>query len=92
MKEKLITIDYEEYLELEKCKKVIDDLKNNFKTTLQVDQGIDFTVTESIEMPESFRTMFWELMNENKVSKLIMVNKREQTIRNRVIDDLIGGY
>lgn len=59
MKEKLITIDYEEYLELEKCKGVIEDLRDSFKNTMQV-KGDIASQTSSVyaNLPASFLSMF----------------------------------
>ena len=58
MKEKLITIDYEEYLELEKCKGVIEDLRENIRNAKRADQCIA-TQTQHVyvDMPNSLMYM-----------------------------------
>lgn len=58
MKEKLITIDYEEYLELAKCKGVIEDLRENIRNANRVDQYIATQKQHVyVDMPNSLMHM-----------------------------------
>ena len=75
---KQIIIDYEEYLELDRMRKVIEDLKVEFEYGSQyAEDVVTKGVTVQIEMPESFRNLFsYQLYNCN-VTKLIMNYKEE---------------
>lgn len=83
MKEKLITIDYEEYLELEKCKGVIEDLKDSFKNTMQVHGNI-VSQTSSIHtnLPNSFCSMFREELRRADYLDSITLVKNLEAINN----------
>ena len=65
-KDKQILIDYEEYLELEKCKKVLDDLKTaiDFHGKVMAVDPIDPMSRDRFEaaipMPDSFRRYFYD--------------------------------
>ena len=78
MKEKLITIDYEEYLELEKYKNVIEDLRDSFRTTKQVSEDIaSQTSNVYANLPDSFMRMFNMELRVDYLNNITLVkNKR----------------
>ena len=81
MKEKLITIDYEEYLELEKCKGVIEDFKQILKEDKLTSEKIGFAVNNYViktKMPNSFYSMFRDELGCPKLSELIICRDTEE--------------
>ena len=75
-KDKQILIDYEEYLELEKCKKVLDDLRTEMDFNEKIaEDPIQNGLTSHITMPKSFRDYFSYRYNNLPILKLVIQAK-----------------
>lgn len=78
-KSKQILIDYQEYLELERYREIINDLEDECKWSLEtLEDPITNTRTAKIDMPKSFKSHLSVMIDTYRLDKLILKNKEEK--------------